>query len=477
MGILNLNKITKNVKVYNIKANTAIIDGNNLIYIYLYSSSNCLRDPQVFRNYDVNIIDVGIEQQIYSIVEQALLSLIKYTYYLYGKLTNERNIIFVFDPYKEPKYIINHKIFKEEIFKEDIIELDEEEIIKLINKENQEHVYEMKKDERKKRFNQKNIDVNNIINNELNKLVEINNSNINNKTLELCEITQLLNISDINEIKDNNIFQNPKILNKLSSFIIKEFLYICNKSNFTDFEFTKHNILNHISDNVSSHIHFIQAISEADLVITDLAGIFNYDKVVVCSRDTDYFILLSDIPNVYKTDIFIRDYYLVTELWKQIDDNITYDDIIAIATLSGSDYTNKDKIMGFDIEEYRKLLNHQEVKGIKIKQYLNNYKKISDIIQYLPEKFKRTYELYKNKYYNNKFEIYTPYNINIINYINKYLINKIVNENLFKEMSKENAKPINNYNENIKSNNIYNESTELDKNNDLIFEEPEINID
>ena len=43
-------------------------------------------------------------------------------------------------------------------------------------------------------------------------------------------------------------------------------------------------------------------------------------------------------------------------------------------------------------------------------------------------------------------------------------------------MSKENAKPINNYNENIKSNNIYNESTELDKNNDLIVEEPEINI-
>ena len=463
MGIINLNQIAEGAKVYDIKANTAIIDGSNLIYIYLCTASKCLKDPLSYRNYNVNIIDVEIEQQIYSIVEQALLSLIKYTYSLYGKLTNERNIIFVFDPYKEPKYIINHKIFTEETIEE-------------INDIKIEEEYEMKKDERKKRAEHKAVDVDNLISKELDKLVEINNSDVNNEVLTINEITQLLNISNMNKIKDNNLFQNPKMLNKLTAFIIKEFLYICNKYDKTDFEFTKYNILNKLSNNVSSHIHFIQAISEADLVITDLAGIFNYDKVVVCSRDTDYFILLSDIPNVYKSDIFVRDYYLVSEMWKQLSENITYEDIIAIATLSGSDYTNKDTIMTFNIDNYRKLINHEQVSGRKIKQYLNNYKKISDIIQYLPEKFKRTYELYKNKYYNNKFEIYTPYNINIINYINKYLINKIVNENLFKEMSKENAKPINNYNENIKSNNIYNESTELDKNNDLIFEEPEINI-
>ena len=463
MGIINLNQIAEGAKVYDIKANTAIIDGSNLIYIYLCTASKCLKDPLSYRNYNVNIIDVEIEQQIYSIVEQALLSLIKYTYSLYGKLTNERNIIFVFDPYKEPKYIINHKIFTEETIEE-------------INDIKIEEEYEMKKDERKKRAEHKAVDVDNLISKELDKLVEINNSDVNNEVLTINEITQLLNISNMNKIKDNNLFQNPKMLNKLTAFIIKEFLYICNKYDKTDFEFTKYNILNKLSNNVSSHIHFIQAISEADLVITDLAGIFNYDKVVVCSRDTDYFILLSDIPNVYKSDIFVRDYYLVSEMWKQLSENITYEDIIAIATLSGSDYTNKDAIMTFNIDNYRKLINHEQVSGRKIKQYLNNYKKISDIIQYLPEKFKRTYELYKNKYYNNKFEIYTPYNINIINYINKYLINKIVNENLFKEMSKENAKPINNYNENIKSNNIYNESTELDKNNDLIFEEPEINI-
>lgn len=449
MGIINLNQIAKDAKVYDIKANTAIIDGSNLIYIYLCTASRCLKDPLSYRNYNVNIIDVEIEQQIYTIVEQALLSLIRYTYFLYGKLTNERNIIFVFDPYKEPKYIINHKIFTEETI----------ENIEEINNIKIEEEYEMKKDERKKRAEHKVVDVDSLISKELDKLVKINNSDVNNEVLTINEITQLLNISDMNKIKDNNLFQNPKMLNKLTAFIIKEFLYICNKYDKTDFEFTKYNILNKLSNNVSSHIHFIQAISEADLVITDLAGIFNYDKVVVCSRDTDYFILLSDIPNVYKSDIFVGNYYLVSEMWKQLSENITYEDIIAIATLSGSDYTNKDSIMTFNIDNYRKLINHEQVSGRKIRKYLNDYNKISDIIQYLPDKFKRTYELYKNKYYNNKYEKYTPYDTNIVNYINKFLVNKIENENIFREMSKESEIPL-----------------DKNNNNNSVFEEPEIDI-
>ena len=90
---------------------------------------------------------------------------------------------------------------------------------------------------------------------------------------------------------------------------------------------------------------------------------------------------------------------------------------------------------------------------------MNNYNKISDIIQYLPDKFKRTYELYKNKYYNNKYENYTPYDTNIVNYINKFLVNKIENENIFREMSKESEIPL-----------------DKNNNNNSIFEEPEIDI-
>ena len=68
--------------------------------------------------------------------------------------------------------------------------------------------------------------------------------------------------------------------------------------------------------------------------------------------------------------------------------------------------------------------------------------------------------MYKNKYYNNKYEKYTPYDTNIVNYINKFLVNKIENENIFREMSKESERPLDSKN-----------------NNNPFFEEPEIDID
>ena len=80
--------------------------------------------------------------------------------------------------------------------------------------------------------------------------------------------------------------------------------------------------------------------------------------------------------------------------------------------------------------------------------------------------------MYKNKYYNNKYEKYTPYDTNIVNYINKFLVNKIENENIFREMSK-NSEILDDIND-------FKENNELiDKNNNYdssVFEEPEIDI-
>ena len=58
MGIINLNQIAKGAKIYDIKANTAIIDGSNLIYIYLCTASKCLKDPLSYRNYNFNILTI-----------------------------------------------------------------------------------------------------------------------------------------------------------------------------------------------------------------------------------------------------------------------------------------------------------------------------------------------------------------------------------------------------------------------------------
>ena len=76
---------------------TAVSDFINVGKKLLYSDNIRFYIKYVFFEVlgQVDIIDVEIEQQIYTIVEQALLSLIRYTYFLYGKLTNERNIIFV----------------------------------------------------------------------------------------------------------------------------------------------------------------------------------------------------------------------------------------------------------------------------------------------------------------------------------------------------------------------------------------------
>ena len=58
---------------------------------------------------------------------------------------------------------------------------------------------------------------------------------------------------------------------------------------------------------------------------------------------------------------------------------------------------------------------------------------------------------------------------NIVNYINKFLVNKIENENIFREMSKRN--------EILDDINDFKENNELiDKNNNSVFEEPEIDI-
>ena len=54
---------------------------------------------------------------------------------------------------------------------------------------------------------------------------------------------------------------------------------------------------------ISEHIKFVQSISEADLVIYNIASSLNNRKILIYSADTDYFALCSDLKNVYKTEI------------------------------------------------------------------------------------------------------------------------------------------------------------------------------
>ena len=130
-------------------------------------------------------------------------------------------------------------------------------------------------------------------------------------------------------------------------------------------------------------VQFIKTVSEADLIIRALASCYNYDTVLVCSNDTDYFVLTGDLPNVYKTDVYNhRDIFYPKKIWQtKMFDTITFKDISIISTILGNDYTGKQKLMVYNIEYLRALYNVNNSFSIllnskvkKIKPFLTNLK-------------------------------------------------------------------------------------------------------
>lgn len=146
---------------------------------------------------------------------------------------------------------------------------------------------------------------------------------------------------------------------------------------------------------------FIQAKSEADLVIANLAACFSYSSVLIMSMDTDYFVLTSDMPNVYKTDIKLRqDIFYPYELWRTVfGEDITFDDIAFIATLSGNDYTAHASIMSFDVVDYQNFINHN-TEALKRKKKIKYIETPDD----LEDLFKISYDLYHSITQNFEFD-------------------------------------------------------------------------
>lgn len=150
--------------------------------------------------------------------------------------------------------------------------------------------------------------------------------------------------------------------------------------------------------------------SEADFVIKNIAYMFNSQPVLVCSTDTDYLVLLSDLPNVYKTQLTrIKEsgIFYPYELWRtQFGEQLTADEIFALATIAGNDYTIHESILSFDVEKYKALLNidnnFEKLKRCrKIQKYINftpygltTEKQLLSIIQ--EEQFKKSLEVYKS---------------------------------------------------------------------------------
>lgn len=126
------------------------------------------------------------------------------------------------------------------------------------------------------------------------------------------------------------------------------------------------------------NVKFLRAISEADLVIKNLAATCNDRPVLVASADSDYFVLLADLVNVYKTDIRSNaSIFYPFQLWKDVfHEDIDYDTITSLATISGNDYTTHKSIAAFEVQKMKDLMNVDQgfsdlmARSYKIKSFI-----------------------------------------------------------------------------------------------------------
>lgn len=377
MGIKNLNDLLKYVKtIYSYETcrpNTIIIDGNNLLYNRVAAVYHSYLTK--YYNAEFETPNEGILKQLYYITKSVVNSIIIFIKFIYNVSADEKNIFIVFDPLNTALYNIPG--------------------VGLI---------ECKKDEEKKRINTKNKSLfknrDNIIKN-----IEIDYEN----SEEIIKIYNQL-----------SYLKNEKNIKRLYTTIKNELLYSFNYIDETEINNTRE------SFELSKHIHFIQSISEADLVIANITQMFNYAPVLICSSDTDYFVLCSNVKNVYKTDIILKKpIYNIYDIWRETyGEDITFEDIIHFATLAGNDYTSHDTLCSFTYSTYLNLYNHEYSKLNKLKKIkscIQQDKSMTEIIKFFGGKYETSILIYQHINDNCEFEILKKINDPFKKYIEKII--------------------------------------------------------
>ena len=368
MGVTNLNKLTKheNVKTYNaktLKANTAIIDGNNLLFNRFAAIRSSYIDR--FKKTDFKTIQEPLLNQIFYMLKSTVDSIIKTILAIYSTLSDEHNIMIVFDPPGTPNYYTN------------------------------EGIKTFKRDEEKTRTTTQITAYMKKIN-EVNNIIDLDYSDISNELKYIYyQVSYILN--DANNMKFSGIIKN-------------EILYALNKS---DEKYKSQLGTQKINETISDSVYLIQSVSEADLVIYNLCLAFNYKPIIIYSMDSDYFVLCSCLKNIYKTDITLnKDVYNTYDIWRDVfDDKITFKDIVSMATISGNDFTAHDYLFKFDCEKFQKMYNHNfKFRGISKRSkiynyvYLNDLKEIAKSHSKVNEPFKNSLMMYDNMTNNFEFK-------------------------------------------------------------------------
>lgn len=330
MGIKDLNKITVGMSKYKGKFKTIIIDALNMYHIYVSAITSKLTKDNGYSYKSIltqmSFIISECSQRIYI----CFLSLLKY-------LEKDGIIYVVLDPPKTPDY-------------------------EMLGGEH----YDLKKEEQAKRkVAQSKIDKSGPIKDILDLKYGLTTkiSEIKEWQKLLQEIGKGISSTDatIEEIFNQQYFFS-QIGNQLIllDIVINEAIKKIKTKNV--------------------NVECIFSESEADFVIKYIAYMCNSQPVLVCSKDTDYFVLLAELKNVYKTTITnIKDsgIFYPYELWRTLfSDQITIEQIYALATIAGNDYTIHESLLNFDVKKYKALMNidnsFSDLKRCKkIKKYIN----------------------------------------------------------------------------------------------------------
>ena len=269
-------------------------------------------------------INMNIIEQFYKILNDTTNSLISRLQSLKSLLTSDGEILFITDSSEEPKYVT----------------IDD-------------RVLYMKSIEREKR--KQSQDRSGKISEQIERIKLEYGVYVNDECINENEIKDLFNQMDF--------YNNPKHYLMLTDLIIK---MLIGKVHSTT---------------------FIKAISEADFVIKNLAASYNEQPVLVMSRDSDYYVLLSDLKNVYKTDISIgKAIHYPNQIWNEIlGFNITQKQLSYVVTLIGNDYVGHEQLLGMtndtdkNINRIKGLLNISG--GFKTEILKSKMKKIKSLIE------------------------------------------------------------------------------------------------
>lgn len=325
MGVEQLNRITRGMPTYNGKFRTIIIDAMNLFQTYLNIAS-----PKIIgkKNYSKK----SLVTQVAELIAECSHGIRIYFYSLKKFLEQNGTIYLVFDPIGSPNYEINSG-----------------ENVDMKTKEREKRKKTQEKSDLSAQFKDK-LDL---------------EYGLKTPISEIEEWKQLLDEIEASlgtvspTIED--IFEQQYFFSQVSRQLL-----------LTNAIFVR------ALKNINMNISCLYSESEADFVIKNVAYMCNSQPVLVSSRDADYFVLLADLPNVYKTNItaFLDNgIFYPYEIWKtQFGREITMDEIYALATIAGNDYTVHESICKFDLEKFKALLNiNDEFKNLSSKLKLKKF--------------------------------------------------------------------------------------------------------